>query len=70
MNVRFKARNSRYENCFCDGCHANGSVIKLELPRTLYYDGKHLSTQYKGYWLCQKCVDKLKKAMETPEAEA
>ena len=69
MNVRFSARNSKAENCFCSGCHAGGSVIKLELPKTLYYDGVHLSTRYYEYWLCQKCADKLKKAMENPKEE-
>lgn len=69
VNVRFKAWSSKAENCFCGGCHALGSVVKLKLPMTLYYDGKRLSTKYRNYWLCQKCLDKLRKAMDDPKEE-
>ena len=69
VNVRFRARNSKAENCFCSGCHAGGKVIKMLLPETLYYDGKDLSTRYREYWLCQECVEKLKKVLDNPEEE-
>lgn len=69
-NVTFKAVKSRYENCFCNGCHDTGRVIKLKLPETLYHDHKNLTTLYRNYWLCQKCADKLRTALENPEEEA
>ena len=62
--VFFESTISDHNYCMCDACHGIGYVVKLELPRTRYYDGSHLSVKYHTYWLCRDCRDKLVKALE------
>ena len=63
-NVRFKSVPSTADNCICNACHGTGQVMKLSLPETRYFDGKHLTTKYNPYWVCRSCRDKLVKALE------
>lgn len=62
--AEFISRISQANNCLCDACHGLGQVIKLEVPTTKYYDGIHLATKVRSYWLCRECRDKLVKALE------
>ena len=59
LDVKFTATESEHSNCICTCCHATDKVLKLNIPNTLYYDGKTLSTTYFGFWLCQTCREKL-----------
>lgn len=69
MDVNFKTRVSKFDNCFCDACHDVAMVMKISLPKTLFHDGKTLSTKYSEYWLCAKCRTKLTHALDFPEEE-
>lgn len=64
-DVRFPVVPSKQDNCICNACHRAGRVLKIDLPWTLYRDGKNLITRYTGYWLCEICHKKLIDAMET-----
>lgn len=59
LDVRFPASVSKADNCICTACHGIGSVIKLELPETLYFNKNGLSTEYSKYCLCNDCRKKL-----------
>ncbi len=67
LEVSFKATTSEFDNCICSACHATERVVKVILPRTLYYDGKNLSTKYDRYWLCESCRIKLINALNFQE---
>ena len=58
-DVEFRAHISEHNNCICSGCHKTGTVLKLTVPETKYHDGKHLSTKYHEYWICDDCAGKL-----------
>jgi len=64
-NVKFGALRSSYDNCICEGCHRGGYVTMLDLPSTLYHNGRKLSTKYRSYWLCDSCLEKLKAAINS-----
>ena len=68
-NVMFPSCISTYNNCVCDACHGMGYVIKVDMPKTQYFDGKRLTTRTREYWLCRECRDKLVKALEWEDAE-
>ena len=63
-SVKFTAKMSTYDNCVCNACHDVGKVIKLKMPETKYFDGKNLTTRYKGFWLCMDCRKKLIRALK------
>lgn len=69
LEASFGAEASKYNNCQCGGCHRVSYVLKLQIPRTLYHNGRELSTQYEALWLCKRCVDKLRAALDTPMGE-
>jgi hypothetical protein len=69
LDVTFKTRMSKYDNCICSACHDTSTVMKVSLPNTLFHDGKKLSTRYTEYWLCAKCRTKLTHALDFPEEE-
>ena len=69
LKVEFEAVESRAANCICDACHFIGSVKKLRLPRTKFYEGGKLSTIYTNYWLCDGCEDDLMDALEKARKE-
>lgn len=62
--VEFKAVASKYADCYCGCCHATGRVVKINMPRTLYHDGRRLTTRYKELWLCDSCREKLVAALK------
>lgn len=62
-DVQFKASLSTADNCVCSACFGSGQVLKLSLPETKYHNGYDLETQHEEYWLCEKCRDKLKEAL-------
>lgn len=68
-NVTFKSKMSKQTNCSCDACHDIDRVVKVTLPKTLYFDGNTLSTKYNEYWLCGGCRTKLVHALDFPEDE-
>ena len=57
--VRFAGTVSDAENCLCDCCHGYGTVLKMEIPQTMYFNGRWLTTQYHNAWICQSCAEKL-----------
>lgn len=65
VDVNFFALKSQYNNCICSACHNGATVLKLQLPTTLYEppEYKRLKTQYREYWLCGNCLNKLRKAI-------
>ena len=67
LDVEFKTSMSKADNCICNSCHAEGTVMKLTYPKTMYHDGKHLSTKYQEFWLCAKCREKLSFALDWPD---
>ena len=68
LDVTFKAVESRQNNCICDCCHGSGRVLKLRMPRTLYHDGRALTTKYSDLWICNECRIKLMAALSRLEA--
>ena len=71
LPVKVSSQMSAATNCLCDFCHKATRVIKLTIPRTLYHDGKKLSTKYKEMWICEGCRDMLRAAidLEYPKEE-
>ena len=69
LDVEFKTSMSKASNCICNACHGSGQVLSLSLPETLYFDRKHLTTEYSPYWVCRSCRDKLVKALEWEAAQ-
>ena len=67
LNVAFPCAKSEYDNCVCDCCHGTGRVLKIQLPTTLYYDGKSLTTKYRHFWICDECREKLITALTKEE---
>jgi len=71
LDVTFQGTVSEYENCMCSCCHDSAKVLKLQIPETLYFDGKSLSTKYHGVWVCKSCAQKmigeLEKLIPQPE---
>lgn len=63
LDVKFTATESEQSNCICTCCHATDKVLKLNIPNTMYFDGKTLSTTYYGFWLCPTCRHKLIKSL-------
>ena len=68
--IEFKAVRSKYNNCICNACRENGTVTKVQIPRTAYFDKRNLSTRYIEYWLCDECRDALVTVLTTAKAEA
>lgn len=66
LYVKFGAHMGDRNNCICDACHNTGTVMKLKLPYTRYYDGKKLSTMHQEYWLCGRCRRNLRLTMDWP----
>lgn len=69
-NVEFRGQLSDENNCVCSGCHKMGFVLKLTVPDTGYHDGERLSTKYRGYWICDDCVEKLAQCFGAVTKEA
>lgn len=67
LDVTFKSKMSKADNCLCDACHDSAMVMKVSLPKTLFHDGNNLSTRYNEYWLCAPCRTKLVHALDWPE---
>jgi len=71
LDVTFQGTVSKYENCMCSCCHDSEKVLKLQIPETLYFDGKSLSTKYHDVWVCKSCAQKmigeLEKLIPQPE---
>ena len=65
-NIRITSVMSSYYNCCCDMCFKTDYVIKVEIPHTLYHDGRRLTTKYSPLWICESCRDKLVKAISLP----
>lgn len=65
----FRGKRSKHNDYICDCCHGLGYVVKFEMPITLYYDGKHLTTRYKIIWICDECRIKLIDALQNPVME-
>lgn len=65
-NIRITSIMSSYFNCCCDLCFKTDYVIKVDIPRTKYHDGRHLTTFHKPMWICETCRDKLVKALSLP----
>lgn len=61
--VGFSATRSEGEYCQCDACHDTSFVTKIRYPVTMFHDGKTLTTKYKEMWLCDFCLEKLKKVI-------
>ena len=68
LEVVFAAVKSKQDNCICDCCHGSGKVLKLRMPKTLYYDGKTLTTRYGDFWICNECRERLTAALDEKEA--
>ena len=67
VSVKFTGERSDYNNCVCAACHAIGYVTKLKLPETLFHRVRNtskLKTEYRNYWLCDECMDKLIKELK------
>ena len=63
-DVNFFALKSQWNNCVCSACHGGAQVLKLKLPKTLYEPPEYkLKTEYREYWLCGDCLNKLRKAI-------
>lgn len=64
-DVEFKAVPARGGQNYlqCDGCHKVTTATALSLPRTLYYDGVHLTARYDTYWFCPDCMKKLREVV-------
>ena len=67
LSVEFTSEMSKNDNCMCDCCHGLGKVLKLKLPRTEYFNGKKLSTEYRNFWICDDCRMKLNEALRGDE---
>ena len=65
----FASKISEHDNCLCSACHDTGRVMKVKLPKTLFHDGKKLSTKYSEYWLCDRCKRNLSDALENMVVE-
>ena len=59
LNVAFTSETSKNDNSMCDCCHGVGKVMKLKMPRTEYFNGDKLSTEYRNWWVCDNCRLKL-----------
>ncbi len=69
-DVEFRGQLSDKNTCFSPACHKMGFVLKLTVPDTGYHDGKHLSTKYHEYWVCDDCVEKLAQCFGAVTKEA
>jgi len=68
--ANFTAINSKHDNCICAACHDTSRVMKIRLPKKLFYDSKNLSTKYSEYWLCDQCKRNLQDALENTAVES
>lgn len=72
LEVAFSGRLSMYNNNTCDGCHAIGPAIMLNIPETRYFQSekpgkRRLYTKMRSRYYCRTCADKLERVLlETP----
>ena len=68
-DVVFKAEPAKGGRDYlqCDGCHKVTTATAVSLPKTLFYDGKHLEPRYTTYWFCPDCMNKLREAVNQNE---
>lgn len=68
---RFKAEASNSKYCQCDSCREIGTIYRVNVPVTAYWDGRHLTQHDKIFWLCDTCRKRLIYALIHPkEAES
>lgn len=65
-DVKFSAKpaNGGRDYLQCDGCHKCTTATAVTLPKTLFYDGIHLTPKYTTYWFCPDCMQKLREAVK------
>ena len=67
MDVGFPVKRLPGKYKCCDACFNCGEVTQIELPETRYWNHRDLSTEYRKYWLCDNCKQKLISALKDGE---
>lgn len=63
VDVKVNARMSKATNCICDMCGRTTRVIKVDMPKTQYWNGFKKTARYHELWMCETCRDKLVQAV-------